>query len=53
MGSSIEKTKIWRDKVLKFKSGQVIQTELITKDFARVTYTLESFVENEKFSGEK
>lgn len=45
-GQFYRKNEIWRDKALKFKSGQVIQTELITKNFARVKYTPETFVEN-------
>lgn len=32
------KNEIWREKKLKFQSGKVIETELITKNFARVTY---------------
>lgn len=41
------KNEIWREKILKFKSGKVIDTELITKNFARVTYTPEIYVEQE------
>ncbi len=41
------KNEIWRNKILKFKSGEIIDTELITKNFARVTYTPESFTEVE------
>jgi len=40
------KNEIWRNKILKFKSGQIVETELITKNFARVTYTPEEFVTN-------
>ncbi|MDF2192757.1 VanW family protein [Paraflavitalea sp. CAU 1676] len=39
------KNEIWREKILKFKSGQVVETELITKNFARVTYTPEDYIE--------
>ncbi|WP_462238499.1 VanW family protein [Ferruginibacter sp.] len=39
------KNEIWRHKIFKFKSGKIISTELITKNFARVTYTPESFIE--------
>ena len=39
------KNEICRNKILKFKSGQVVETELITKNFARVTYTPEKFIE--------
>ncbi|WP_185155716.1 VanW family protein [Dysgonomonas sp. 521] len=38
------KNEIWRNKILKFEGGKVIDTELITKNFARVTYTPESYV---------
>ena len=44
-GQFYRKNEIWRDKILKFKSGQIVETELITKNFARVTYTPDSFVE--------
>lgn len=30
---------IWRQKMLRYKSGKVIATELLTKNFARVAYT--------------
>lgn len=39
------KNEIWRDKILKFKSGQVVDRELITKNFARVTYIPENYLE--------
>jgi len=39
------KNEIWRHKILKFQSGKVVETELVTKNFARVTYTPESYVE--------
>ncbi|MGE9311826.1 VanW family protein [Niabella sp. CJ426] len=44
-GQFYRKNEIWRDKILKFKSGEVVATELITKNFARVTYTPESYIE--------
>ena len=44
-GQFYRKNEIWRDKILKFKSGEIVNTELITKNFARVTYTPNSFVE--------
>jgi vancomycin resistance protein VanW len=44
-GQYYRKNEIWRDKILKFKSGQIVETELITKKFARVTYTPDSFIE--------
>jgi vancomycin resistance protein VanW len=39
------KNEIWREKILKFKSGKVVDTELITKNFARVTYTPDNYIE--------
>ncbi|MGN7784615.1 VanW family protein [Niabella sp. 22666] len=44
-GQFYRKNEIWRDKVLKFKSGEIVAKELITKNFARVTYTPESYIE--------
>lgn len=44
-GHFYRKNEIWRDKILKFHSGKIIATELITKNFARVTYTPEQFLE--------
>ena len=44
-GRFYRKNEIWREKILKFKGGQVIGSELITKNFARVTYTPENFTE--------
>jgi vancomycin resistance protein VanW len=37
------RNEIWREKCLKFKSGKVIDTELLTKNFARVTYQPENY----------
>lgn len=45
-GQFYRKNEIWRDKILKFKSGKVLETELITKNFARVTYTPDNFLES-------
>lgn len=45
-GQFYRKNEIWREKILKFKSGEVVETELITKNFARVTYTPEQYAEN-------
>ncbi|MGC4104573.1 VanW family protein [Ferruginibacter sp.] len=42
------KNEIWRHKILKFQSGKIVSTELITKNFARVTYTPPGFTEAEK-----
>lgn len=44
-GQFYRKNEIWRDKILKFKSGEIVNTELITKNFARVTYTPNTFIE--------
>jgi len=44
-GQFYRKNEIWREKILKFKSGEIVDTELITKNFARVTYTPDTFVE--------
>lgn len=42
------KNEIWRNKTLKFQSGKIIDTELITKNFARVAYTPELYIEVEE-----
>lgn len=39
------KNEIWREKILKFQSGKVIETNLVTKNFARVTYTPDNYIE--------
>lgn len=44
-GQFYRKNEIWREKILKFESGRVIDTELLTKNFARVTYVPENYVE--------
>lgn len=41
------KNEIWRDKILKFEGGKIVETELITKNFARVTYIPDSYEETE------
>lgn len=38
------KNEIWREKLLKFQGGKIVETELITKNFARVTYTPENYI---------
>jgi vancomycin resistance protein VanW len=43
--SFYRKNEIWRQKMLKYKSGQVVATELLTKNFARVAYTPSAFRE--------
>lgn len=44
-GAFYRKNEIWRNKYLKLKGGQIIDSELITKNFARVTYVPDSFIE--------
>jgi vancomycin resistance protein VanW len=44
-GQFYRKNEIWRNKILKFEGGKIIETELLTKNFARVTYTPENYVE--------
>lgn len=44
-GVFFRKNEIWREKLLKYQSGKVVATELITKNFARVTYTPENYIE--------
>lgn len=39
------KNEIWREKMLKYQGGKIVETELITKNFARVTYTPENYIE--------
>jgi vancomycin resistance protein VanW len=47
-GQFYRKNEIWRDKILKFQSGKVVETELVTKNFARVTYTPDTFVDDQQ-----
>ena len=44
-GQFFRKNEIWREKILKFESGKIIETELLTKNFARVTYEPENYIE--------
>jgi vancomycin resistance protein VanW len=44
-GQFYRKNEIWREKILKFKSGQVVENELLTKNFARVTYTPDNYLD--------
>lgn len=44
-GQFYRKNEIWRDKILKFEGGRIVETELIMKNFARVTYTPSEFLE--------
>jgi vancomycin resistance protein VanW len=48
-GQYYRKNEIWRDKVLKFRSGEVVASELMTKNFARVTYVPDSYVEDDSY----
>lgn len=43
------KNEIWREKILKFQGGKVVDEELITKNFARVTYVPEKYDEIDSF----
>jgi vancomycin resistance protein VanW len=47
-GQFFRKNEIWREKLLKFEGGRIVKKELITKNFARVTYAPENFVEIKK-----
>lgn len=47
-GQFYRKNEIWRDKILKFQSGKIIETTLITKNFARVTYTPDNYVDDQQ-----
>ena len=49
-GQFYRKNEIWRDKILKFESGKIVETELITKNFARVTYMPSNYIEEDKNS---
>jgi vancomycin resistance protein VanW len=42
---------IWRNKISKFKGGEILNTEIITKNFARVSY--EPNCEFEEISNKK
>lgn len=42
-GEFYRRNEIWREKRLKFQSGKVMETELVTKNFARVTYKPENY----------
>ena len=44
-GEFYRKNEIWRDRILKFQGGKVVESELITKNFARVTYKPSSYLE--------
>ena len=44
-GTFFRKNEIWRNKILKYESGKVVETELLIKNFARVVYEPEDYVE--------
>jgi vancomycin resistance protein VanW len=44
-GAFYRKNEIWRNKIAKFKSGKLLETELVTRNFARVMYEPESYRE--------
>ncbi|MDQ3110301.1 MAG: VanW family protein [Bacteroidota bacterium] len=44
-GQFYRKNEIWREKLLKFEGGKIVSTELLTKNFARVTYVPEQYTE--------
>jgi len=44
-GEFYRKNEIWRNKILKFQGGRITGTELITKNYARVTYTPGNYIE--------
>jgi vancomycin resistance protein VanW len=44
-GVFFRKNEIWREKKLKSQQDNIIETELITKNFARVSYTPDNFSE--------
>lgn len=41
------KNEIWRNKILKFEGGRIIDTELLTSNFARVAYVPDEYVVQE------
>lgn len=42
------KNEIWRNKIMKFEGGRIVDTELLTKNFARVAYTPEVYTEQQE-----
>ena len=46
-GQFFRKNEIWRDKLLKFEGGRIVSTELIMKNFARVTYIPDRYNEED------
>lgn len=47
-GQFYRRNEIWREKILKYQSGKIIETKLITKNFARVTYIPENYVDDQQ-----
>lgn len=39
---------IWRNKIAKFRSGAIIETEMITKNYGRVKYIPDVYIEHKK-----
>lgn len=48
-GQFYRKNEIWRDKILKFQGGKIVETTLITKNFARVTYTPDNWEDSVQY----
>ena len=47
-GQFFRKNEIWRNKIAKFEGGKILETELITKNFARVAYAPSSYFDKDK-----
>ncbi len=47
-GKFYRRNEIWRNKTMKFQSGKITDSELITKNFARVTYIPDNFIEEKQ-----
>lgn len=45
-GEFYRENEIWRNKIDKYKSGEVLETELIVKNYAKVKYVPESYIES-------
>ena len=45
-GAFFRKNEIWRNKILKYESGKVVETELLMKNFAQVAYEPEEYVDS-------
>ncbi len=49
-GLFFRKNEIWRNKIAKFEGGKILETELITKNFARVAYVPDSYSDKDKLN---